>query len=114
MGAYVVEIVLSRWLLRGPMREAGRGWQVVVAMMPAVPMVFVLAAVVRLVRATDELCRQIYLESLAIAGGATALVAVSYGLIEGDGFPRMSAWWTYVIFMTAWAVATPFVRRRYR
>ena len=113
MAAYVVVIWLSRWLLRGPLEHAGDGWQIAVAVLPVVPVLFLLVAVVRLLRGTDELYRRICIDSLAIAGGATALIAVTYGLIEGP-LPHPSAWWTYVTFMTAWAVATVIVRRRYR
>jgi hypothetical protein len=114
MAAYVAGIMGSRMLLHGPMRHAEPGWQVAIAVVPVVPVVFVLAAVVRLVRSTDELCRQILVDSLAIAGGATALIAVTYGLIEGERFGHLSAWWTYTTFMVAWGIATIFVRRRYQ
>ena len=114
MAAYVVAIFVSRWLLRGPMQQAGDGWQIAIALTPLVPVLFVFAAVVRVLRRTDELSRQICVDSLAIAGGATALLAVTYGLIEGGRFPHLSAWWTYVTFMAAWLIATFVVRRRYQ
>ena len=114
MVAYVVVITLSRWLLRGPLQHAGDRWQIAIAVLPVIPVLCLLVAVVRLLRGTDELYRQICVDSLAIAGGATALIAVTYGLIEGDRVPHLSAWWTYVTFMTAWLIATFFVRRRYR
>jgi hypothetical protein len=114
MAAYVVVIFVSRWLLRGPLQHASDGWQIAIALLPIVPTLFVFAAIVRVLRGIDELSRQVCVDSLAIAGGATALMAVTYGLIEGGRFPYLSAWWTYTTFMTAWLVATFFVRRRYR
>jgi len=114
MAVYVVVIFLSRWLLHGPMRHASEAWQIAIALLPMIPVLGVFAAVVRLLRRTDELSRQICVDSLALAGGATALLAVTYGLIEGGRLPPLSAWWTYVTFMTAWLVATFFVRRRYQ
>jgi len=114
MVAYVVVIFASRWLLRGPMEHAAGGWQIAIAVLPVILVVLVFAAVVRLLRATDELSRQICVDSLAIAGGVTALLAVTYGLIEGGRLPHLSAWWTYVTFMATWGVASLFVQRRYR
>lgn len=114
MAAYVVVICIRHWLLFGPMREAGEEWRTAVALLPFIPTVFVFAAVVRLLRRTDELYRRICIDSLAIAGGATALLAITYGLIESDQFPHLSAWWTYVTFMMAWLVAQFFVRRQYQ
>jgi hypothetical protein len=96
------------------MLHASERWQIVVALLPFIPVVFLFAAVVRLLRGTDELYRRIIVESLAIAGGATALLAVTYGLIESDHFPHLSAWWTYSTFMVAWLIAQFFVRRQYR
>jgi hypothetical protein len=114
MAAYVAVILLRHWLLHGPMRQADARWQLPVALLPLIPTLFVFAAIVRLVRRTDELFRRICIESLALAGGATALAAVTYGLIEGGQLPRLSAWWTYATFMVAWLVAISFVRRQYR
>jgi len=110
ISAYVIVIFFSRWLwhsVNGP-------WRTVVALLPIIPVIFIFASVVRFLLATDELQRQIVVNSLALAGGATALLAVTYGLLECDGLPRLSAWWTYAVFMSSWIVAAYFVRRRYQ
>ena len=114
MTAYVAVMWLSRWLLHGRMRGASEAQQIAIALLPVIPTILLFAAIVRLVRRTDEFLRQVCVDSLAIAGGATALLAVTYGLIEGERFPHLSAWWTYVTFMVAWLVASWFVRRRYQ
>ena len=90
------------------------GWQYVVAMLPLVPILLVFGAIVRYMLGVDELIRRIQVDSLALAGGATALIAAAYGLIEGDFAPKLSAWWTFVTFMMAWLIASFFVRRRYQ
>jgi hypothetical protein len=114
MTAYVAMIFVSRWLLRGPMQHANEERQIGIAVLPLIPTCFVFAAIVRCVRGVDEMLRRVYVESLAIAGGATALIAVTYGLMESDRVPHLSAWWTYTTFMVAWIVAGVFVRRRYQ
>jgi uncharacterized membrane protein len=114
MGAYVVVIAVSRRLLEGPLRGAGPWVQVLVAVSPVVPVAMLFAAVVRLILHTDEMQRRVYIESLAAAGGATALLAVTYGLIESERFPHLSAWWTWGVFGVAWIISTFVVRRRYR
>lgn len=114
MVGYAGIMLLRNWLLAGLMRDAPQAWQLAVALTPFIPAVFIFAAIVRLVRATDELYRRICIDSLAIAGGATALLALTYGLIESDRFPHLSAWWTYAAFMVAWLIAQLFVRRQYR
>ncbi len=87
--------------------------QFVVALTPLIPIAFVFAAIVRYVSGVDELQRRIMVESLALAGGATALIAVTYGFLEGNPLPRPSAWATYAVFMVAWIVAALILRRRY-
>jgi hypothetical protein len=114
IAAYVVVMMVSRKLLHGSLRDAGDGWQIGVAALPIIPTLFVFIAVVRLLRRTDEFHRQVCVDSLAIAGGVTALLAVTYGLIEGGRLPHLSAWWTYCTFMIAWLIASFFVQRRYR
>jgi|CZKI01.1.fsa_nt_gi hypothetical protein len=110
MAAYVIVILLSRWMWH----NANGRWQTVVALFPMIPAVFVFASIVRYLLATDELLRRIAVVSLALAGGATALIAVTYGLLEGDGLPRPSAWWTYGVFMVSWIISSYFVRRRHQ
>jgi len=113
MLGYIVVIILSRMLLHSLTTPPDR-WQFAVALLPLIPVIFVFVAIVRLLLATDELQRRVYVNSLAIAGGVTALLAVTYGLIESEQFPPLSAWWTYSVFMISWLIATFFVRRSYR
>lgn len=114
MGAYVVMIAASSWVLHTWMADSGAVWRVLVAMSPMVAVAFTLAAIVRHLRAVDELMVRMQMESLAIAGAVTAMAAVTYGLGETEGLPHVSAWWTYTVFMLSWGSALPFVRRRYR
>jgi len=110
IAGYVALIFLSRsiWSQTAP------SWRIPVALLPILPMIFVFAAVVRYVVRMDELERQVLVQSLALAGGATALLSVTYGLLEGAPLPHPSAWWTYSVFMTGWLVSYFFVRRRYQ
>jgi hypothetical protein len=88
--------------------------RIAIALLAMIPIVFVFAAMVRYVLRTDEFDRKVTVESLALAGGATALIAATYGLLEAAGFPKQSAWWTYSVFMIGWIVAKVIVLRRYK
>jgi len=111
IAAYGVVLVASLHILKQGVPDS---WRAVVAVSPVVPLVFVFIAIVRFMLASDELQRQIQLESLALAAGATALLAVTYGFLEGVGFPHLSAWFTYLCVMAVWALSVPFVTRRYK
>jgi hypothetical protein len=81
---------------------------------PALPVAGIAIAVVRWLKATDEYQRQTAITAMAIAGGLTALITVTYGFLENAGMPRMSVWISYLIFMTIWGIATPIIKRQSR
>jgi len=110
MLAYVAVLVPAMWLLNHGIEGA---LKVAVAIAPVVPVAFVFLAVLRYFAATDEFQRRLMVESLAIAGGITALLAVTYGFLENAGLPYLSTWWTYTAFMAAWLIARLFVSRTY-
>ncbi len=107
--AYMVVLFATRYAFR----DLSGPWEPIVALLPVVPLIAIFVAVLRWLRATDEFNRRIIVDSLAIAGGITALLAATYGFAEGDLLPRPSAWWTWTVFMFAWAISAMILRRRY-
>jgi hypothetical protein len=108
--AYMAVLVGTRYFFRnviGPL-------ETVLALLPMVPVIFVFIAVLRFLAGTDEFQRRIVVDSLAIAGGATALIALTYGFVEGDPLPRPSAFWTWTVFMVLWLISSFVLRLRYR
>ena len=108
MVAYVLILLGSVYLLN---HGAHGALMIIVALLPVLPLAAVFAAVVRWILTTDEYQRQTIVTALAIAGGATAMLAVTYGFLENIGFPKMSVWITFVIFSSIWGIATSIVRR---
>jgi len=111
MAVYAVVLCASIFLFA----RVNGVWRIVVALLPIIPVGLVFAAGIRFLLRTDELERQIMVISLAMAGGATALLSVTYGFLEVFRFlPAPSAWLTWTTFMLAWLIASFFVRRRFR
>lgn len=81
MLAYVVLIALSGLLLP---KTAGWPWRVALALLPLLPIVLAIRAMVRVLRDQDELERRIDLESLAIDAMATGFGFFSFGLLLAD------------------------------
>lgn len=100
--AYVVVLWASVYGLKHGVVGAAK---YAVAVVPAIPLAGVFIAIVRWLRATDEYQRQSTITALAIAGGLTALIQVTYGFLETTGLPNMSVWVSYVIFMATWGIA---------
>ena len=110
MVAYIVVLFGTRIYFRtltGPLETA-------VALVPVVPVICVFIAGLRFLMNTDEFHRRIQVESLAIAGAATALAALTYGFVEGDPLPHPSAFWTFGIFAVLWVASSWLLRLRYR
>ncbi|HEY4330265.1 MAG TPA: hypothetical protein VGN88_11060 [Phycisphaerae bacterium] len=112
---YVAVVWIRGWLLQGPMFDSQVLWaHVMVVLLPIIPVALMTIAVMRCLQSMDELMRRIQTESLAIAGVVTALMAVTYGLLEGPHFPFLSAWRTYEVFGVTWLVTSIFLKWRYR
>lgn len=75
-----------------------------VAMTPIIPGSFTLWAIIRHMNRFDEFMRVYLLEIIATAGGVTAFISFTYGFAEGIGFPRLSGFVYYAIFMIAWLI----------
>jgi hypothetical protein len=111
MVAYAVVLIISIKTIEHGLSPA---LKLVFALLPLIPIAFVFAAIVRYMSSIDELQRRIQIESLSLAAGITALLAITYGFLETVGLPHLSAWYTYAAVMVAWLIAQPFVARRYR
>jgi hypothetical protein len=84
-----------------------------VALLPLIPVATLVPIFIGYYRNTDEFERRMQAESLAIAGGVTAMLSVTYGFLEMAGLPHLSAWWTWAVLMVSWAIARPIVGRFY-
>ncbi|WP_339941361.1 hypothetical protein [Undibacterium luofuense] len=106
---YMVVLFASIWIAKGITEQVLR---TAIVLLPAIPAAGVLWVVIRHLRRMDDYVRLIMLETLAISGGFTALLAFSYGFLEGVGFPRLSGFIYYGIFMGSWLVISMF--RKFR
>jgi hypothetical protein len=76
------------------------------ALVPMLPALGMLWAIIRHFKRMDEYLRVWSLENVAIAGAVTATFSVTYGFLEGVGFPNLSMWVIWSIFMGGWGVIT--------
>lgn len=116
--AYMATTWISLRLLSDALADAPLGLRVLVALLPVVPIGFAIRAVVRLVRAGDELQRRIDVEALAIAALVAGLGALSASLLIIAGAFETSARTALAWVLPALSVTYVFARivtaRRYR
>ncbi len=111
MSAYVVILIATRFWLA----SLAQPWLTIAALAPALPLLYAFFAVIRLLHDTDEFARKLIVESAAVAGGITAVLAATYGFAEGPHLlPHPSAWATWTTFMALWLIASFVIRVRYR
>jgi len=88
---YAVVLVLSIRFLHAHPQSA---FKIPVAVAPAVPIAFLVAAGVRNVRRLDEFQQRKTLETLAFAYPTMVVGSISYGFLQNAGFPQVN--WMYV------------------
>jgi hypothetical protein len=116
MSAYVLLVLLYGVLMR---RTEAMPWRVVLAVLPLLPIVLVIRAIVRVIRDQDELERRIDLEAIAIAAMSTGFGYFSFGfLLNADiGLkvtPADVAIWVMPCLFASYGVAKLLAARRYR
>lgn len=91
-----------------------RWLQVIVALAPAIPVVFMLMAIIRLFGRIDEMRRQLHTQAAALAAAGTALLAVICGFLQNVGVPPLSGFWTFGVIDLLYAIFILILTRRYR
>jgi hypothetical protein len=112
MALYVVVLVSALEIIQH-YNMAGT-WRAVLLLLPLIPVIAIVPTFLRWYRDTDEFERRITTESLAIAASITAVCSVTYGFLELAGFPKPSAWSTWIVVMGSWFLARLILRLRYR
>ena len=113
MAGYVLLLLVSLVLLKHvhavPLR-------VVIVLLPVLPVVFVVRAMVRLVLASDELERRLQLEAISIASMSVGLLSFAAAFLQGAGLLPIDngLMWVLPALFAAYGIANWWVRRRYR
>jgi hypothetical protein len=69
---------------------------------PIIPVLLAIWAIARQFKRMDEFIRLRTLESLAIAAAVTAGLSLTYGFLEGAGYPRLSMFWVWPVMGFVW------------
>ncbi len=69
---------------------------------PAIPIALFIWVVARQFRRMDEYVRMRTLEDIAIAAAVTAGWTLTYGFLEGVGFPRLTMFWVWPVMGGVW------------
>ena len=112
MSAYVIILVVSISILNRT--EIPKNWQIVISFAPAIPVVFVILAIMRLLVDSDELQQRVQLLATSFSAALTGLITFSYGFLENVGFPKIPTFFVFPMLIAIWGISLGYFGRRYR
>jgi hypothetical protein len=111
MASYGITIIVSITLINRLQNDSF--WRIPLALLPAIPIIFMLMAFLRYLNEIDELQQRIQLHAIGFATGAISLLSFAYGLLENVGFPQLSYFWIFPATVILWGGALSYYTRRY-
>jgi len=112
MGLYVVLLIASISILTNV--ELPKVAQIVIALIPVIPTIFILIAVMRALRDSDELQQKIQLQAVTFSAIVTGLITFSYGFLENVGFPHFPTLFVFPLLFALWGIGAGIFSRKYR
>jgi hypothetical protein len=110
IAAYILTLFISINLVNA---NNTAWWRYIIALLPMIPAIFVLRAIIRQLARMDELQRNIQLEALAFAFGGTAILTFSYGFLERVGLPELSMFLVWPTMAVLWMIGLAIANRKY-
>lgn len=110
--AYAILLVVVIYLVDGPFENSN--FRYILVVLPMLPVVFTVRAIVRYLNDTDELERELQLKSLAISLAGTAFITFTYGFLERVGLPKISMFSVWPLIAVLWVGARFYLNRQYQ
>ena len=89
-------------------------WRIPMALLPVVPMIFCIIAVIRHLATMDELQQKVQLLSFATSFAVVGLATFTYGFLENVGAPHIPYVWVFPAMIAVWGITNPLVMKRYQ
>ena len=112
MVAYTITLITSLTVLKN--YEFTKLWQIVISLSPAVPVTFVILAVMRLLKDSDEMQQRVQLLATSFSAAVTGLVTFSYGFLENVGFPKFPTFFIFPMLIAIWGISLGYFSRKYQ
>jgi hypothetical protein len=113
MAGYMILLPASLILI-GSNRMESFGVKAVVALLPTLPLLYAIAAVVGNARQQDELKRRIQYEAVLVTALLTGGLTFSYGLLErAELVPALPSVLIAPLMIVVWGIAGAIISRRY-
>ncbi len=111
MGFYIVLLIGSVTVLTN--FELPKAAQIAITLIPVIPTIFVLLAVMRALRDSDELQQKIQLQAVTFSAIVTGLITFTYGFLENIGFPHLPSLFIFPLMLALWGMGAGIFARKY-
>jgi hypothetical protein len=108
---YILLVFASIQLLK---QISNPSWRYLIAGLPLLPMIFAFRSFLHQLANMDELQQRIQLQAIGFAAGATAMLTMTYGLLENAGLPQLSMIYVFPLICLLWSGASFVLTRRYQ
>jgi low affinity Fe/Cu permease len=112
IAVYTVTLMTSLTVLKN--FEFTKFWQIVISLSPAVPVAFVILAIMRLLIDSDEMQQRIQLLATSFSAAVTGLITFSYGFLENVGFPKFPTFFIFPMLIAIWGISLGYFSRKYQ
>jgi len=110
---YFITLAASLSILKQGWIET-RWFIVLVSLVPTLPVAFVLIAIMRAIRDSDELQQRVQLMATAFSAALTGFITFSYGFLENVGFQKFPTFAVFPMLIMIWGFSLRYFRRRYQ
>lgn len=112
MGFYIVLLIASILIITNV--GLPKAAQVIVTLIPVIPTIFVVIAVMRALRDSDELQQRIQLQAVTFSAIVTGLITFSYGFLENIGFPHLPSLFIFPLMIALWGIGAGIFAGKYK
>lgn len=112
MVAYIIVLTISLTTLKT--YAFPKLWQVLISVSPAIPVMFIIFAIMRLLMNSDELQQRVQLLATAFSAALTGLITFSYGFLENIGFPKFPTFFVFPLLIAIWGISLGYFSKRYQ
>jgi hypothetical protein len=112
MSVYVITVITSVNTLT--QFEFPQVIKAVIALTPLIPTIFVIIAIMRGLRDSDELQQKIQFNAIIFSAVTTAFITFGYGFLEGIDFPKFPTIWVLPMMFGLWGIGVGYFSGKYQ
>ena len=112
MSVYVITVIASVTVLTK--FELPQTIRAVIALTPVIPTIFVIIAIMRALRDSDELQQKVQFNAIVFSAVTTGMITFGYGFLEGIGLPKFPTIWILPMMFGLWGLGLGYFWKKYQ